>query len=164
MLIGFDEQETPHFRVEQRVMPAGPSLLDMFANAAFYYGAVRMLTTQQPAPESCLPFDVARDNFYRAARDGLAAPLLWLDGRRRSAGDLLQHELLPLAREGLAQLELAADDCERYLTVIAERLSRRRTGAAWQLAHYAKHRDFFRLTADYIEQQGSLKPVHEWPI
>jgi hypothetical protein len=52
MLIGFDERAAPHLRVEQRVMPAGPSIIDMIANAAFYYGAVRMLARQTVAPET----------------------------------------------------------------------------------------------------------------
>ena len=32
---------TPHLRVENRVLPAGPTVVDMLANGAFYYGAVR---------------------------------------------------------------------------------------------------------------------------
>ncbi|MBL8397421.1 MAG: glutamate--cysteine ligase [Candidatus Accumulibacter sp.] len=164
MLIGFDDDSTAHFRVEQRVMPAGPSLIDMIANAAFYYGAACGLVRQDVPPESGLSFAQIRDNFYRAARDGLAAPLLWLDGRRRSAADLLQQQLLPLATEGLAELKLDASDRERYLAVIAGRLRRRRNGAVWQLAHFARHGDLSRLTADYIEQQSRLQPVHEWPL
>ncbi|HNI73745.1 MAG TPA: glutamate-cysteine ligase family protein, partial [Accumulibacter sp.] len=164
MLIGFDDDSAPHFRIEQRVMPAGPSLIDMIANAAFYYGAVYGLARQPVPPESGLSFDQIRDNFYRAARDGLAAPLLWLDGRRRSAADLLKHQLLPLAAEGLAELQLDAGDRERYLAVIADRLRCRRNGALWQLTHFARHGDLNRLTADYIDQQSRLHPVHEWPL
>lgn len=164
MLIGFDESGGPHLRVEQRVMPAGPSIVDMIANAAFYYGAVHLLARQPTAPETLLPFADARDNFYRAARYGLEAPLIWLNGRRGTAAELLERELLPLARAGLAQLDLATVDIERYVEVIAERLRSRQNGAAWQLAHYAKHHDFFRLTADYLDHQLRLMPVHEWPL
>ena len=164
LLIGFAKDEVPHLRVEQRVMPAGPSLIDMIANAAFYYGAVRCLTRQVVAPESKLPFAVARDNFYRAARYGLEAQLVWINGRRENVAELLLRELLPMAREGLAELDLAAADIERYLDVIGARLRSRQNGAAWQLAHYAKYQDFFRLTADYLEHQRRLVPVHEWPI
>ncbi len=164
MLIGFDEQQRPHLRVEQRVLPAGPSMIDMIANAAFYYGAVRMLAGESVAPETQLSFALARDNFYRAARDGLDAQLVWLDGRRAPAGELLTQELLPLARAGLTRLELAAADIDRYLGVIGERLRSRQNGAAWQLAHYAKHHDFFRLVADYLDHQRRFMPVHEWPI
>jgi gamma-glutamyl:cysteine ligase YbdK (ATP-grasp superfamily) len=164
LLIGLEKDQVPHLRVEQRVMPAGPSLIDMIANAALYYGAVRCLARQPEAPEARLPFAVARDNFYRAARYGLEAQVVWLDGRCQNVAELLLRELLPLAREGLAELDLAAADITRYIDVISARLRNRQNGAAWQLAHYAKYQDFFRLTADYLEHQRRLVPVHEWPI
>lgn len=164
LLIGFEEDALPHLRVEQRVMPAGPSLIDMIANAALYYGAVHRLARQAEAPETQLPFAVARDNFYRAARYGLEAQVVWLNGKRENVAELLLGVLLPLAREGLAELELAGADVTRYLDVIRARLHSRQNGAAWQLAHYAKYQDFFRLTADYLEHQNRLVPVHEWPI
>lgn len=163
MLIGFDRGGAPHLRIEQRVMPAGPSIIDMIANAAFYYGAVRRLASAANPPESTLPFASARENFYQAARDGLKSRIVWLDGRHGTVGDLLEQELLPLAREGLSELDIACDDIERYLDVIAARLRNQRNGTAWQLDHYAKHRDFLRLTADYLEHQRSGMPVHEWP-
>ena len=77
--------------------------------------------------------------------------------------DLLHDHLLPLAHEGLSRLGIDRSDAERYLDVIALRLRTRRNGAAWQIAHHARHRDFFRLTADYLEHQRSGMPVHEWP-
>ncbi|WP_374692216.1 glutamate-cysteine ligase family protein [Accumulibacter sp.] len=164
MLIGFDDGARPHLRVEQRVMPAGPSIIDMIANAAFYYGSVCMLTRQTLAPEAQLSFAQARENFYLAARYGLEAQLRWFGGQRVSAGELLEQQLLPLARAGLEQLDLSTADVARYMEVIAGRLRSRRNGAAWQLAHHARHRDFARLTADYLDYQRQLMPVHEWPI
>lgn len=163
LLIGFDAAGAAHLRIEQRVMPAGPSMVDMIANAAFYYGCVHMLATQPQPPETALPFTQARDNFYRAARDGLDARIVWLDGRSGPVCELLDH-LLPLASEGLHRLGIAEADIERYLDVISVRLRTRRNGAAWQLAHHAKHGDLFRLTADYLEHQRSGMPVHEWPL
>jgi len=164
MLIGFDAAGVPHLRVEQRVMPAGPSIVDMIANAAFYYGSVHFLGLQSTAAEERLPFAVARSNFYRAARYGLEAPLVWLDGRQATARQVLTRELLPIAGEGLARLGLDQADSDRYLAVIAGRLESGQNGAAWQLAHYAKHHDFVRLTADYLAHQRRLMPVHEWPL
>jgi gamma-glutamyl:cysteine ligase YbdK (ATP-grasp superfamily) len=164
MLIGFDESGRPHLRVEQRVMPAGPSIVDMIANAAFYYGTVFMLTRQTLAPEAQISFAQARENFYLAARYGLDAQLLWFGGRRASAAELLEELLLPLARAGLERLDLSTADVARYMEVIAGRLRSRRNGAAWQLAHYARYHDFARLTADYLDHQRHLVPVHEWPI
>lgn len=74
-LIGFDDDGTPHLRIEQRVMPAGPTTIDMAANMAFFYGLVESLATAEIAPESQLPFATARDNFYRAARFGFDGQL-----------------------------------------------------------------------------------------
>lgn len=167
LLIGFDDApgggRSPHLRIEQRVMPAGPSLIDMMANAAFYYGAAHMLARRPLPPESTLPFERTRANFYTAARDGLQAQLAWIDGRSGTASDVLQ-QLVPLAREGLHQLEVDAADIDRYLDVISMRLKTRQNGAAWQLAHHAKHRDLYRLTADYLAHQRSGLPVHEWTL
>lgn len=161
LLVG--EGATPHLRIEQRVMPAGPSLVDMMANAAFYYGAVHMLARQPLAPEARLPFSQARANFYAAARNGLDAEITWLDGRRHPITEVLA-ELLPLAREGLERMDVDGVDIDHLLGVIAQRLRTRRNGAAWQLAHHAQYGDFFRLTADYLERQRSGMPVHEWTI
>lgn len=163
LLIGFNAQRQPHLRIEQRVMPAGPSIVDMIANAAFYYGAVHMLAHATTPPEAILPFEQARSDFYRAAREGLEAPLHGLDGRTRCAADILL-DWLPMAREGLQQQGLAAADIDRYLDVLAVRLRTRRNGAAWQLAHHALHGDLFKLTADYVANQRSGLPVHEWPL
>jgi hypothetical protein len=165
LLVGFDGDghDRPHLRIEQRVMPAGPSVADMIANAAFYYGAVYMLAHQAVPPEALLPFATARDNFYRAARDGLGATVTWLGGREMPVVELLEH-LLPLAREGLQRQSLDAGDIDRTLDLLAVRLRTRRNGAAWQLAHHARHGDLFRLTADYLEHQRSGLPVHEWPL
>jgi hypothetical protein len=164
LLIGFDGDgyAAPHLRIEQRVMPAGPSVADMIANAAFYYGCVYMLAHQAVPPETLLPFANARHNFYRSARDGLGASVTWLGGREVPVVELLEH-LLPLAREGLQRQDLDTDDIDRFLDLLAVRLRTRRNGAAWQLAHHARHGDFFRLTADYLEHQRSAAPVHEWP-
>lgn len=163
LLIGWDDTARPHLRIEQRVMPAGPSLVDMVANAAFYYGAAHMLATRPLPPEATLPFGAARANFYQAARDGLAAPQQWLDGKTLSAQALLT-ELLPWAEEGLHRLGVHADDVTRLLGVIALRLRTGQNGAAWQLAHHARHGDLFQLTADYLALQHQGQPVHEWPV
>ncbi len=164
MLIGFDENSEPHLRVEQRALPAGPSIIDMVANAAFYYGLMRVFARQAVAPESQLAFAGARENLYQCARYGLDAQVVWLDGSRRPVADLLLEELLPLAGEGLTELGLDVADVKRYLAVVEGRLRSGQNGAVWQLAHHAKYRDFQRLTADYLEHQRKLTPVHEWPI
>jgi hypothetical protein len=165
LLVGWDVDGQPHLRIEHRVMPAGPSIVDMVANAALYLGAVRFLAGLGRAAEEDLPFAEARANFYRAARDGLAAETVWLDGRPVSVRELLREELIPMAREGLASLGLAEADSERYLSILRGRVDSGQNGAAWQKAYAARHgRDFFRLTAAYLENQRSGLPVHEWDL
>ncbi|HZP88446.1 MAG TPA: hypothetical protein VFB54_16660 [Burkholderiales bacterium] len=165
LLIGFNDEDVPHLRIEQRVMPAGPSIIDMMTNAALYIGASRVLATLREAPEVDLPFAVARDNFYRAAREGLDARVVWLDGREIEVQTLWLDELLPMANEGLQLLEIDDADRERYLDIAAARLRNRQNGAAWQRGWCAKHgRDWLRLSVAYLEQQRIGSPVHEWPI
>ena len=162
-LVGFDDDGTPHLRIEHRVMPAGPSMIDMIANAAFYFGTADMLADRCREAEAILPFAAARDNFYAAAKYGLDAEILWLDGRRQPVREVLA-ELLPLAREGLVRQGVGAGLIDRYLDIIHLRLASGQTGAAWQLAHHQKHGDLFSLTAEYLEHQRSGMPVHEWPL
>jgi len=164
LLVGFDG-DAPHLRIEQRCMPAGPTVRDMVANAALYVGASRILAQRPDAPERALPFALARENFYRCAREGLDAPVRWLDGRTRGVADLLEEELLPMAREGLDALGIDRGDIDLYLDVLQGRVRSRQNGAAWQRLHARTHAgDMHRLAADYLEHQRSGMPVHEWTV
>jgi gamma-glutamyl:cysteine ligase YbdK (ATP-grasp superfamily) len=164
-LIGFDEDGRPHLRIEHRVIPSGPSLVDCIANAAFYFGAVRALADQAEPPERRLAFEQARSNFYRAARSGLAAQILWLDRHPRALPELLRQELLPLARRGLASLGIDDDEIRLWLGVIEDRIRSGRTGTAWQRAWVARHgSDMQALTKAYLERQAGGAPVHEWGL
>ncbi len=116
-LIGFDTVGQAHVRLEQRVLPSGPTALDMVANAALYYGLVHALARPPQAAAADLPFAVARANFYAAARHGLQAELTWLDGRRYSAREFVLQLGLPLARQGLRDFGLPEAEVERYLGV-----------------------------------------------
>jgi gamma-glutamyl:cysteine ligase YbdK (ATP-grasp superfamily) len=164
-LIGFDDDSTPHLRIEHRVVPAGPSVIDTIANAALFYGLVQSLATDAQAPESRLPFDRAHANFYAAARDGLRARLVWLDGRESTARDLVLQELLPVACRGLESLGIAVEDIGLYLGVIEARVRRGRNGAEWQRRYVEKYgTDMRALVKAYAEHQRSGAPVHEWEI
>ncbi len=164
-LVGFDPDGRPHLRIEHRVMAAGPSLRDEIANAAFYFGLAASLAEERPPVEERLPFAQARDNFYAAARLGLGATVTWLDGRRRPLAALLEEELLDRAREGLEALGVAPEQAEAYLGVVAARVARRRTGAAWQRAWCARHgRDMAALTRAYRDRQEAGLPVHRWGL
>lgn len=162
-LIGFDTDGTPHLRIEHRVLPAGPTVIDSIASAAFFYGLVHALATRDVAPELQLPFASARDNFYAVARDGLDAQIIWLDGRKLPVQTLLLDQLVPLARYGLGLLEIDQQDRDFYLGIVKERIRNACTGANWQRAYVARHAcDMQALTEAYYERQQSGTPVHEW--
>ncbi len=163
-LIGFDYDATPHLRIEHRVIPAGPTIVDMIANAAFFNGLMQTLMTQQTPPEQQLPFASARDNFYAAAQRGLDAQLHWFDAARGTVQALVREQLLPMARQGLQQLEIDQADIDRYLGIIEARVQSGRTGAAWQRACADRvGRDLQAMTQLYRQHQDSGRPVHEWP-
>lgn len=164
-LIGFDEQQRLHLRIEHRVIPAGPSMVDMIANQAFYYGLSRTLATMEQAPEHDLDFNDCRNNFYQAARYGLDAEVQWLHGRHGKLHELLREQLLPLARQGLEAWDIDADEVDQYMQVIEERLAKSQTGCHWQRQWVSKNgNDMSGLVQAYIEQQNTGKPVSEWSV
>jgi hypothetical protein len=164
-LIGFDRVGIPHLRIEQRVLPAGPSVADMIANAALYFGLVRFLAGLKEAPENNLPFERARENLYAAARDGLNAELNWLGGGKLNARSLLLEEILPMARHGLKTLALDQDDADDALEILEDRIRSGQTGSAWQRAYRERHQaDNLNLVVAYLERQRSGVPAHQWEI
>ncbi|MCB1799993.1 MAG: glutamate--cysteine ligase, partial [Gammaproteobacteria bacterium] len=93
-LIGYEADGRPHLRIENRVVPAGPTMIDNVANAALYYGVTAALAHQKEPPELDILFSQARDNFYAAARLGLDADFEWFEGRKRKVRDLILEEIL----------------------------------------------------------------------
>ena len=162
-LLGFDADGTPHVRIEHRVMPAGPTVIDQVANATFFYGLTQRLADADCAAR--IPFSQARDNFYEAARRGLQATLRWVDDERIGARQLILDTLLPMAEEGLRELGIDREDSERYLGIIQARAETGQNGTEWHRRWVTVHgRDMRRLTADYLRNQWRGQPVHEWDL
>jgi gamma-glutamyl:cysteine ligase YbdK (ATP-grasp superfamily) len=169
---------TAHLRVENRVLPAGPTVIDVVANAAFYYGLVRALAEESRPVWTRLPFESAAANFEAACRYGIDARLEWprrgrLGGTQQvEAVTLVLEELLPLAHAGLEAWGIEPADRELYLGVIEERCRRRVNGASWQAAvfHTALERGLSRqealaaMTRRYAQLQWEGQPVHTWPL
>ncbi len=160
----------PHLRIENRMLAAGPTLLDQVANAAFWLGLVIALAARRPEVPEALPFEHVRANFSAAARHGLLAQLTWLDGRTAPAGRLVA-ELLPLAREGLDSQGIDPADAERYLAIVAARVASGRTGAQWLLDSYAALRRRGTIAERLAALTGAMRaperkdlPGHEWPL
>ncbi len=160
-----------HLRIENRVLPSGPSILDEVANAAFFFGLMSALLEDVGDPQSRMDFFAAKDNFFAAARHGLKAQFTWIDGETLTAAELIKNRLLPLAREGLRHSKIDEGDIERYLGVIEERVGKGRTGASWALESYAAMSKDVRadmrerrLVSAMLENQRAGTPVHEWPL
>ena len=164
-------QDIAHVRIENRVLPSGPSIVDQVANAALFYGL--MLAPEErfgPIP-SRMTFDTARAAFVHAARYGLNAQLPWLDGRRWTVEELLQHQLLPAAREGLSAAGMSEPSIDRVLEPIQGRLAENQNGALWMLNAYtqlcarsSRESASRQLTESLLEHQETSAPVHTWPL
>jgi hypothetical protein len=165
-------RDQPHLRVENRVLPAGPTVVDILANAAFYYGLLQMLTQEDRPLWSQMSFSAAEENFHAGAREGIDARLYWPGLGEVPAAELVVRRLLPLAHQGLDQLGVDSADADRLLGIIERRCVTLRNGAAWQSQVF--HRlyndkamdrgDALReMTRRYREHMHSNEPVHDWP-
>ncbi len=158
----------PHLRIESRVLPGGPTVLDEVANAALFYGMMIALDQEYGDVSERLPFSGAETNFLAAARTGLGSRFLWLDGRSVDARELLTEELIPAAREGLSGVGVPDEDIEKYIGIIEERVSTGQTGAQWLLdtlsnvpvESRAEHCG--AAVHMMIEKQNTNAPVHGW--
>ncbi len=160
-----------HLRIENRVLPAGPTIIDEVANAAFFLGLMLSVPNEYGEISSRMNFDDAKANLFAAARYGLNSQLTWIDGRSDSASFLILTELLPLAREGLKSAEVDSQDIDQYLGVIEKRVQSGRTGAQWMLSSLSATegpgpRDirYRALTSAMLQHQKKGRPVHTWPV
>lgn len=161
----------PHLRIENRVLPAGPTPLDEIANAAFWFGLMKGVDQEIGDVREAIRFDAVGESFLGAARHGLDAQIHWPGQGPRPAGELILGTLLPLARAGLTALGITEADRDRYLGTIEERVRRRRTGAQWLLDSLAgmgdrgtKAERMGALTAATAARQRANTPGHEWPL
>ncbi|HVL98917.1 MAG TPA: glutamate-cysteine ligase family protein [Egibacteraceae bacterium] len=164
----------PHVRIENRVLPAGPTVVDVVANTALYYGLLAGLAAQEPPVWQQMSFDAATENFYAAARYGLGAKLYWPGvGAAVPVSELILRHLLPVAAAGLRSWDVAEADIDRYLGIIEARVLSGRNGAAWQIATYrqlVEEQDLERpqaaseLVRRYQKLSQIGEPVHTWPV
>jgi hypothetical protein len=159
--------------VENRVLPAGPTIADVVANAAFYYGLVRALAEAQRPIWTQMSFTTAAENLHEAARNGLDAQLYWPGVGDVPVSELVLRRLLPLAHEGLGHWGVEAKVADRLLGIIEQRCLTGQNGAAWQIATVDRlaagngtdRREALRqMTLRYIEHMHSNDPVHSWSV
>jgi CBS domain-containing protein len=160
----------PHLRIENRVLPAGPSTADEIANAAFWFGLIRGVRTELGEISGRIEFDAARENFVSAARLGLGAQFTWPGVPEPiPARDLILGELLDLARAGLREMEFDGDDVDRFLGIVGDRVESGRTGSQWLIDSLGALGDngtvperLGALVAATHQRQSERLPVAAW--
>jgi hypothetical protein len=159
---------TPHLRVENRMLPAGPTVADLVANAAFYFGLVRHLAESDRPLWSQMSFQAAEENFETAAEDGIEATLYWPGLGEVKATELVLRRLLPMAHAGLASWGVEAAESDRLLGIIEQRCLTGVNGASWFVDRMHRRAgedryDALRSTLrEYRERMHSNEPVHSW--
>ncbi|MDQ4039779.1 MAG: glutamate--cysteine ligase [Actinomycetota bacterium] len=163
---------TPHLRVENRVLPAGPTVVDIMANSAFYYGALRVLSEEDRPVWTKMTFTTAHENFLECARYGIEARIYWPGMGEVTPDELVLRKLLPMAHEGLERWGVAAEVRDRYLGIIEGRAKTGRNGAVWQTETVRalqargleRPKALQQMLRIYCEGMHSNEPVHTWGL
>jgi CBS domain-containing protein len=160
-----------HLRIENRVIPAGPTVVDEMANAAFFFGMMAGMAEQYPNVREHLRFEDVKTNFLSAAREGIRAQMNWFGDSYLPVKELITQQLIPLAREGLEHMAIDRGDIERYLGVLEDRVNKRRTGARWLLESLenmgeqgTQNQRMRCLVSSLVHQQSSGQPIAEWQL
>ncbi|SMO94943.1 CBS domain-containing protein [Gracilimonas mengyeensis] len=159
----------PHLRIENRVFPSGPTVVDEVANGAFWLGLLNGFEDKYPDITQELDFDSARMNFFAASKMGLDTKFEWTGDRKITAMDLIKEELLPIARNGLEKANIDASDIDTYLGVIESRVDSAQTGSYWLVKSYGnltkennREQALSAITTAMVKNQKKGEPVHKW--
>mgnify|MGYP003132005561 FL=1 len=161
----------PHLRIENRVLPSGPTVVDEIANTAFWLGLMNGMEDAYSDITKVLDFDNARLNFFAASKMGLDTKFIWTDDRKVTARDLIKEELLPIARAGLEKVNILESDINTYLGVIEDRVESAQTGSYWVVKSYGKlikennrEQTLSTITGAMAKNQQKGEPVHKWGL
>ncbi len=171
----FDHTDGGHLRIEIRSMPAGPTAVDMCANGLFVIGAALAVLEDIRHLTSILPFHYTEHNFYRAAKYGIGADIIWPHKDQVQLQDTpllnVARDLLPRAREALQQTAVDEAEIHRLLGIIEGRIRTRMTGARWQrqvtesfFRTQAPDEAFKSMLSLYMANQKTNTPLHEWTL
>ena len=152
------------------MLPAGPTVVDTMANAAFFAGLVRALASDDRPIWTQMSFQAANENFVAGVKGGINAEVYWpLVGQVRVA-ELVVRKLLPRAAEGLRLWEVDESEIGRLLDIIEGRCLRLANGATWQTAEVgrreqagaSRHEALRGMLGRYMDLMHSNAPVHTW--
>ena len=168
---GISPNGKPHLRIENRVLPSGPTIVDEMANAALWIGAMIGMGQEIKDIRDHVSYADIRDNFGKAARYGIDSKFTWFNDSKISACELVLKELIPLAKKGLRAYNVKKSDIDKYLGIIEERAKNHTNGARWQLRAYTKFLEqttqdeaLTALTACIVKNQKQDLPVHKWKM
>jgi hypothetical protein len=140
-------------------------VVDVMANAAFYFGLVRVLAEADRPVWTQMSFNAAEENFHAGARDGIDAYLFWPGLGTVPATELVLRRLLPLAHQGLDRAGVDPVQRDRLLGVIERRCVKAMNGASWQVAAASRpEATLAGMLREYRDLMHSNAPVHEWPV
>lgn len=169
----YDDADNGHLRVELRSLPAGPSVPDMIANAAFYIGMAEGIKDKINDLLPALPFELAEYNFYQSAQDGLNAKLVWPFINQSGCCEKpiieILEEYLDVAKTGLSNIGVSDAESSYYLNIIKQRIKSQQTGSTWQRNTVAKfeaemdrNSAIHKMLELYLQNSCDNKPVAEW--
>jgi len=160
-----------HLRIENRVIPSGPSIIDEIANMAFFVGMMSGMADKIDDVRELIPFDDIKANFMAAARDGIRAQMNWFGDKHMPAQELILEHLLPLAEHGLQKFAVDQQDIDRYLGVLRDRVATSRTGSRWALESLnnmqgrgTEDQRLRSLVSSMVAQQIDGQPISEWKL
>lgn len=161
--------DKPHIRIENRYIPAGPTVLDEVANFAFWVGLMSARPSECDDMVKVMDFRDAKDNFIKAARYGSDSMMNWM-GKSIPICELITQELLPLAHKGLQFMGVDQKDIERLLGIIESRARKGITGAKWNISNYRNLKKGMKqddaliaLTKGIYKNQKLQLPISKWP-
>ena len=161
----------PHLRIENRIFPSGPTVVDEVANAAFWLGLLNGFEDEYDDITKELDFDDARMNFFAASKMGLDTKFVWTKDRKITAVDLIKDELLPIAKNGLQKADINSSDIDTYLSVIEDRVESAQTGSYWVVKSYGnlikksnREQTLSAITNAMIKNQKKGEPAHKWGL
>lgn len=161
----------PHLRIENRILPSGPSVIDEMANTAFWLGLMHGMPPEYANLSETVDFDLVRGNFMRACKVGMGMMFRWIDGKVYTAKDLILKELVPIAEEGLQKANIDPKDIKRYMAVIKGRAKTGKSGSQWMLDSFeslkkkgSRDEALIAVTAGLVKRQKKDEPVHKWDL
>jgi len=161
-ILGKDNDAKHTLRLELRVLPSGPTLIDTQVNIWFFIGLIQGLVRSK-IDLTQIPFETLKDDFYSVAKTGLTTEFHEPNNAQKvSLQEWILNDGLALTKMGLDSLGIY--DVDEYIDTIEQRTANGQNGASWQLEHFKKYNSIAKLMEDYMKNSEQNIPVHKWSL